>query len=66
MQYDISYKKEPGRAVKATLQNVDLPLLQKTVLEEAAKAPISPAEQLALLRAESGSKKRWDDCNIGI
>ena len=66
MQYDISYNKEPGRAIKATLQNVDLPLLQKTVLEEAAKAPISPAEQLALLRAESGSKKRWGDCNIGI
>ena len=58
MQFDISYNKKPGRALAATLQSVDLPKLQRAALEEAVQQPLSPAEQLAVIRAERGTNKR--------
>ena len=57
MSFEVEYKKSQGKAVQAALHCLELAAIQRTALQEHGQPPCSPAEQLALLRAQKGAKR---------
>ena len=53
---EVNFQKSHGKALAAHLDKVALDKVQRAILEK-GKPPPSPAKQLALLRAEQGTKR---------
>ena len=54
---EVKFAKESGKALAAHLDKVALDEVQRAAVLEHGKPPPTPAEQLALLRAEQGTKR---------
>ena len=54
----MNFQKTEGKALAAHLDKVALNQVQRAAILEKAKPPPSPAKQLALLRAEQGTKRQ--------
>ena len=57
MSFEVEYEKCEGKAVQAALHCLELAAVHRMALKENAEPPCSPAEQLALLRAQKGTKR---------
>ena len=56
---DVVFKRDRGRCLTAELTALDLhPLHQEALKAAGAVAPVKPAEQLAMLRAEAATRKQ--------
>ena len=55
---EVKFQKCDGKALAAHLDKVALDRVHRAAIEESGKPPPSPAKQLALLRAEQGTKRQ--------